>query len=215
VSGEPGDDPGAAPPGGRAAGGPTRDGPTSDSPAAGATPGAEGAAVAELPAGTSGIDLARAALAAARNQAQQYRAANPGRNAGRRDALTRRSGSGPDDRDPQLLGPAIARLIAERGWETPAAVAGVIGRWEEIVGDQVAAHCVPEQFSDGEVVVRTDSTAWATQMRLLAPAVLRRLNEQVGDGTVRRITVLPPSAPTWRRGRLRAPGSRGPGDTYG
>ncbi len=63
-------------------------------------------------------------------------------------------------------------------------------------------------------MVRTDSTAWATQLTLLAPALVRRLNEELGDGTVLVIDVLGPRAPG-RRGRLRTRDSRGPRDTYG
>src|SRR5207237_3140 len=125
-----------------------------------AGPGAGGGAA-------SGVDLARAALAAARAQARK-RPTDPKSKAARRDAVTRRSGARPDDRDPQPLGATIERLLTERGWEAPAAVAGVVGRWDQIVGDQLAAHCQPESFTDGEVVVRADSTAWATQLRLLA-----------------------------------------------
>ncbi|MGH3328692.1 MAG: DUF721 domain-containing protein, partial [Streptomycetales bacterium] len=132
----------------------------------------------------------------------------------RREAATRRSGSGPDDRDPQRLGAAIARLVGDRGWETSAAVAGVTGRWAEVVGPDVAAHCVPERFDDGELVVRTDSTAWATQVRFLAPRLVHRLNDELGQGTVRRVKVLGPARSSASPGVLRVRGS-GPRDTYG
>ena len=79
----------------------------------------------------------------------------------------------------------------------------------------MAQHCKPESFADGKLVVRTDSTAWATQMRLLAPTVLRRLNEELGDGTVTMIDVLGPTGPTWKRGRRSMRDGRGPRDTYG
>ena len=46
----------------------------------------------------------------------------------------------------------------------------------------------------GKLVVRTDSTAWATQLRLLAPSVVRRLNEDLGHGTVTVIDILGPHA---------------------
>ena len=45
---------------------------------------------------------------------------------------------------------------------------GVFSRWEAIVGHDVGQHVKPESFADGRLVVRTDSTAWATQMKLLA-----------------------------------------------
>jgi predicted nucleic acid-binding Zn ribbon protein len=44
-------------------------------------------------------------------------------------------------------------------------------------------------FEDGELVVDADSPAWATQMRLLAPQVLRRLGQALGPGTVRHVKV--------------------------
>ncbi|MBA2464727.1 MAG: DUF721 domain-containing protein, partial [Nocardioidaceae bacterium] len=120
-----------------------------------------------------------------------------------------------DDRDPQRLGAAIDRMVAEHGWGTDVAVHAVFGRWESIVGDAVAAHCRPEQYADAELVVRADSTAWATQMRLLAGQVVHRLNSELGDGAVLRIRVLGPQVPSWRRGRRSVRDGRGPRDTYG
>jgi predicted nucleic acid-binding Zn ribbon protein len=124
------------------------------------------------------------------------------------------SGPGPDDRDPTGLGPAVDRLVRERGWEVPVAVGGIEGRWDQVVGADLAAHCVPEGFAEGVVTVRADSTAWATQVRLLAPTLVRRLNEDLGPRTVTAVRVLGPAGPSWRKGMLRVPG-RGPRDTYG
>ena len=121
-----------------------------------------------------------------------------------------RSGARADGRDPMPLGAAINRLITERGWETPAAVGGVMGRWPQIVGEDLAKHCVPERYDEDERVltVRCDSTAWATQLRLLAPQLVARLNEDLGHGTVRLIKVLGPGGPppvaTGRCGRRAA-----------
>jgi len=127
----------------------------------------------------------------------------------------RLAGSHPDDRDPQPLDAAMDRLVSEYGWETDVAVHGVFGRWSTIVGEEVSQHCTPIRFDDGQLVVQADATAWATQMRLLAPTVVRRLNEELGHGTVERIKVLGPQAPSWTKGQRRAPGGRGPRDTYG
>ena len=87
----------------------------------------------------------------------------------------------------------------------------MFARWPELVGEEVAQHATPESFADGTLVVRTDSTAWATQLKLLAPAVVRRLNEDLGHGTVSLIEVLGPHLPTLEEGtpvgprRTRAP----------
>lgn len=124
------------------------------------------------------------------------------------------SGAHPDDRDPQLLGPALERLVGNRGWETDLRVQGVFGRWAELVGAEIASHCTPESLVDGKLVVRTDSTAWATQLRLLAASLVKRLNVEIGHGTVLQIDVLGPHGPTWKKGP-RSAGGRGPRDTYG
>ncbi|MET7450482.1 DciA family protein [Streptomyces sp. NPDC005574] len=163
----------------------------------------------------SGVDLARVALRAAKEQARARGDAAQQKKQARRGGL--RSGARADGRDPMALGAAINRLITERGWEAPAAVGGVMGRWPQIVGEDLAKHCEPETYDEDErvLVVRCDSTAWATNLRLLAPQLVARLNEDLGHGTVKLIKVHGPAGPVRRYGPLRAPGSTGPGDTYG
>ncbi|MDJ0340227.1 DciA family protein [Streptomyces sp. H10-C2] len=165
--------------------------------------------------GLSGVDLARVALRAAKEQARARGAATQQKKQARRGGL--RSGARADGRDPLPLGAAISRLITERGWEAPAAVGGVMGRWPQLVGEDVAQHCEPAKYDEEECVltVQCDSTAWATQLRLLAPTLVARLNSDLGHGTVKLIKVLGPLGPPRTYGRLRAPGSKGPGDTYG
>lgn len=158
-----------------------------------------------------GLDLARALTrstassspAARRRPRSKFRA--PGRV----------SGSHPDDRDPQLLDTTLSRLVGDRGWELDLRMQGVFGRWEKLVGAEIGQHCQPESFADGKLVVRTDSTAWATQLRLLAPTLVKRLNEELGHGTVSIIDVLGPHLPTWKKGRFSSRDGRGPRDTYG
>ncbi|MBM9505942.1 DUF721 domain-containing protein [Actinacidiphila acididurans] len=163
----------------------------------------------------TGVDLARVALRAAREQARARGAAAVQKKQARRGGL--RSGARADGRDPLPLGTAIQRLITERGWETPAAVGGVMGDWAGTVGEDVALHCTPEHYDEQARVltVRCDSTAWATQVRMLAAAFVRQINKRQGPDTVKMIKVLGPAGPARSYGRLRAPGSRGPGDTYG
>jgi predicted nucleic acid-binding Zn ribbon protein len=116
--------------------------------------------------------------------------------------------------DPQPLTAALGGLLDVGGWRQRIAMGSVFGRWAEIVGADLAAHTKPDSFADGELAVIADSTAWATQVRLLAPMLLRRLNEEVGQGSVRRVKVRGPQPPR-RRGGWRVPGGKGPGDTYG
>lgn len=124
------------------------------------------------------------------------------------------SGAGPSRRDPQQVGAVLDRLTTERGWSAPIGVGGVVGRWREIVGDDLAEHCAVETFDEATLVLQADSTAWATQLRLLQPQLERRLADEVGEGVVEKIVIRGPGGPSWRRGPRSVRG-RGPRDTYG
>ena len=159
-----------------------------------------------------GLDLARALTRATAKATPAARKKLRKKDTPRRGRV---SGAHPDDRDPQLLDSTLSRLVDDHGWDLDLRVHGVFGRWAELVGDEVAQHCTPESFADGRLVVRTDSTAWATQLRLLAPTVVRRLNEELGHGTVTVIDVQGPHLPTWKKGPRSVRDGRGPRDTYG
>jgi predicted nucleic acid-binding Zn ribbon protein len=178
---------------------------------------AGGAAADERRPEADASDLTRALLAQARSSARTSGARRSGAKAPsrrRRTSPSAFSGAHPDERDPQPVGETVERFVDERGWAEALAVGGVEGRWSQLVGPEVAAHCVPEEFEGGRLTVRTDSTAWATQVRLLAPTLLARLNDDLGAGTVTHLLVLGPAGPSWKKGRLRVKG-RGPRDTYG
>lgn len=159
-------------------------------------------------------EVARAALNRAK-AAARARGLRPGAPS-RRSPLAepRRERTGPGARDPQLLSEVVGRLLREKGWTADVSVGGVIGRWREVVGPDVAEHCTPETFEDKVLVVRADSTAWATQLRLLVPTLLRRMAEEIGEGVVEEVTVLGPAGPGFRRGP-RAVRGPGPRDTWG
>jgi predicted nucleic acid-binding Zn ribbon protein len=165
----------------------------------------------------AGPELARAALEAAlaRRKVPPRRSATGGDGAGGTGRRLRGySGPGPDPRDPQPLGAVLNKLVKSRGWQKPAAEARVFGDWEKVVGADVAAHCRPVKLEDGELTVEAESTAWATQLRLLAAKLLVRIAGEVGSGVVKRLHVHGPAAPSWQRGPRRVRG-RGPRDTYG
>jgi predicted nucleic acid-binding Zn ribbon protein len=153
----------------------------------------------------SGIELAREALAQAKADAKR-RGAQPGQTRKKRS-----SRGGRDPRrggDPTAFGPAIRELLAARGWEERVAVGGVFGRWPDLVGPELAEHTEPQTFEDGILVVAADSNAWAAQLRLLSGPLVKRLNEELGHGTVQRVKVIGPSSAPRGTGRLRVTGGR-------
>lgn len=164
-----------------------------------------------------GSDLARAALAAAKAAAgppaKQKKVV--ARGAGAVNRRRRRwSGAGADERDPQPLGRLVGRVAMERGWSGRLTTGRLFDRWAVIVGADVAEHARPVELKDGELTVQADSTAWATQLRLLQRQLLAKIAAAVGNDVVKRLKVLGPTAPSWRYGPRHVRG-RGPRDTYG
>ncbi|UIJ35570.1 DUF721 domain-containing protein [Allobranchiibius sp. GilTou73] len=171
---------------------------------------------AEEALSTDRFAAAREALARARMSASE-RGFRPGARIPKRRPRAGDIGQGrgrDDGRDPSLLGNQFDKLLSERGWQLDVAAGAVMGRWREIVGDDVAAHSEPVAYTDGVLTVRADSTAWATQLRLLASTLLGRMEQVVGTDVVTELRVTGPGSPSWSHGRRSAPG-RGPRDTYG
>ena len=159
-------------------------------------------------------EAAASALARAR-AAAKAKGLRPGLKPRRRTKDVPVGERGAGGRDPKLLGDQLDRFVVERGWAVDVAVGAVIGRWPQIVGPEIAQHCTPVDFVEGVLTIRADSTAWATQLRLLSSSLLARLAEDVGEGTDAELRVVGPGAPSWSRGQRRANDGRGPRDTYG
>ena len=165
----------------------------------------------------AGPQLARAVLDAAlakRRAAQRAPHRRTGGSEGEGKRLRGYSGPGPDPRDPQLFGAVLERIMKQRGWQKPAAEATVFGAWEKVVGPDIAKHSRPVKLDDGVLTVEAESTAWATQLRLLAATLLRSIAAEVGHNVVTRLNIHGPAAPSWNKGPRRVQG-RGPRDTYG
>lgn len=168
-----------------------------------------------------GMDLVRRALeearAAARGKGKEVgrggRSPSPRQNKAA-GARRRWSGPGPDARDPQPLGRATQDLARTRGWATQVAEGTVFAHWPVVVGDDIAAHASPTGLRDGVLQVSAESTAWATQLRMVQSQLLAKIAAAVGDGVVTSLKITGPVAPSWRKGPRHVRG-RGPRDTYG
>ena len=167
-----------------------------------------------------GMDLVRRTLEEARGAARSQ-----GKDVGRggtsstkkvtdRGTRKRWSGPGPDSRDPQTLGSLTSDLAKSRGWSARVAEGAVFGQWATVVGDQIAEHANPTVLRHGILTVEAESTAWATQLRLVQAQLLAKIAAAVGDGVVASLKIVGPMGPTWRKGKYNVPG-RGPRDTYG
>jgi predicted nucleic acid-binding Zn ribbon protein len=141
------------------------------------------------PANATGVDLARlalrSALAAARDRAGDAPL--------KRTRTTRSSAARADDRDPRPLGGLFEQLLTERGWAVPVTGGSIADAWPracpEYAEKVTAGHYDPDT---GRLDLHPASITYATQLRLLERALIKRVNAAVGTGTVRSLRVIPP-----------------------
>ncbi len=117
-------------------------------------------------------------------------------------------------RDPKGMAEVLSGLSTELGWNQTLAQSEILDSWPEIVGPELAAHSNPISIQDGVLTVGCDSTAWATQLRLLREELLSRILESQPESGIAQLRFHGPDVPSWKRGLRSTPG-RGPRDTYG
>ncbi|MFZ3491679.1 DUF721 domain-containing protein [Streptomyces sp. 5.8] len=141
----------------------------------------------------SGVDLARQALAAAREAAKKNGAAQSKKPKRRTGTAVPRDG-----REPLGLGSAISRMMTERGMVVPAAGGSVLAQF-----DAILATAAPEltgrvkatafDVESGRLDVAPDAPAVGTQLRWSAPKLIAAANEKVSGANVRTVHVLAPA----------------------
>ncbi|MEV8038552.1 DciA family protein [Streptomyces sp. NPDC086182] len=141
----------------------------------------------------SGVDLARVTLRQARQTARknggEVRAPH-----NRSQTVLRR-----DRREPSGFAAVLQGLMADRAWELPAAGGTVLDRWSDIaaaVSPHLPEHVQAVAFNPetGQLDLRPDSPAYATQLRLISARIVAAANQAAGTDAVRTVRVLPTGA---------------------
>jgi len=156
-------------------------------------------------------DLARSLLAAARRRSNRFKREQEKSRNNRSDSES--SSIDGEYQGPQLLNESLAELIAERGWRERVRDSDLFIKWHELVGKEISDHVQPITFADGVLAVSAESTAWATQLRLIDQQLIDAL--AAGGFEVQELRIKGPQAPSWRKGGWSVKGGRGPRDTYG
>jgi predicted nucleic acid-binding Zn ribbon protein len=117
-------------------------------------------------------------------------------------------------RDPRGIEDILDGLASRLGWNSSLAKADLLASWSELAGAETALHSEPVGIDDGILTVRCDSTAWATQLRLMRGQITTSIAQRFPDAGIQSVKFDGPNAPSWKRGTRSIPG-RGPRDTYG
>ena len=85
----------------------------------------------------------------------------------------------------EILAPALERIGPKGVW-TEAKLRKL---WREVVGEQVAANANVLRLRGKVIEVEVSSDSWATELTYLSPAVIEKLNSQLGAEVVTQIVV--------------------------
>ncbi len=117
-------------------------------------------------------------------------------------------------RDPRGIAEVVDALTARLGWNSSLARSELLDSWADLVGEETATHSTPAGIDEGVLTISCDSTAWATQLRLMRSQIVSRIVERYPDAGIESLRFNGPGVPSWKRGPRSVPG-RGPRDTYG
>ena len=96
-----------------------------------------------------------------------------------------------DERKPAPLAEALNSYLKQAGLTKRVQQAAIIEEWASLVGPQIAAVTAPQSITpDGVLRVHVASAPWATELGLMTPRILARLN-QGRSGRVKEIRWIP------------------------
>jgi predicted nucleic acid-binding Zn ribbon protein len=81
---------------------------------------------------------------------------------------------------PRRVSESLDAVVGHIAPQSAAEFGAVFGRWEEIVGPQLAAHVRPIRVTAEALVVAADHPAWATQVKALGSTVLDQVGALAG-----------------------------------
>ena len=99
-----------------------------------------------------------------------------------------------DEKDVVLkIDSILERLIQERGFDLKLLEQKALAAWKDAVGVPVARNTQPVSLVNGRLMVYVSSSVWSTELSLLKPQVISKINTAVGQQVVKdwRIVVKP------------------------
>jgi hypothetical protein len=93
------------------------------------------------------------------------------------------------------IGSDVRREL-ERFGPTAAGMSDLVAAWPDLVGDQIARNAWPSRLGrDGTLHVATSGSAWAFELMQLAPELLARLREGLGEAAPQALRFGPGKLP--------------------
>ncbi|SFM74410.1 DciA family protein [Thermodesulforhabdus norvegica] len=99
-------------------------------------------------------------------------------------------------REPVPVSELVQRLIEKQ----PFSLGGVLGRWEDIVGEQVARYAVPVSLKKGVLKIHVLDSVWKHHMELNARDLICKINSRFPVEVVSKLVVKVGPVEAWDKG---------------
>ncbi len=113
---------------------------------------------------------------------------------------------------PQPIRSILEQTIKSLEIDIPLKTYSVLGAWNEIVGESVAAHSQPHSIRNRILFIDVSHPTWMQQLQFLKPTLLEKVNAFLGESLIRDIRFKlgkifsnvspPPKAPSAEEERL-------------
>jgi len=91
-------------------------------------------------------------------------------------------------RKPRKLGDVMSDVLKQSGMADRIAQANVFPEWQALVGPQIARVTEPLSVTpQGTLFVAVTTNAWMTELSLMEPDLLRRINQRTGRLSIKKI----------------------------
>ena len=90
---------------------------------------------------------------------------------------------------PQSLKTLLSDLIESKGWSDKIDEGRLPDIWDEVVGEHIAKATKVRKFENGVLFVSTDSSTWRSEIKLMAPMLIEKLNEKIGKNLIKELKV--------------------------
>lgn len=94
-----------------------------------------------------------------------------------------------EDPPPTSVRSSLAQVARRLHLPEPSTAERVFDQWPVVVGKEVADHCIPTSLIRGVLVVTAQEARWATQLKWLAPQLVKKVNTQAQHDLVERIEI--------------------------
>jgi predicted nucleic acid-binding Zn ribbon protein len=81
----------------------------------------------------------------------------------------------------------LKEVLKARGLGSGDALAQLRGKWAAAVGAKVAQHASPQMIRDGRLTLTVDSPAWMSQLNMLSPQIIEKINSVLEGGAVKEL----------------------------